>query len=165
MHRSLNIRNSYDILKMKSLLKILPKSLIRLVNRQSEFKQWKKRNYLENAPQSVKEGVLKKYSLKNCDWIETGTFLGTTTHFLSERFPHDYSIEPSVELYKAAHNRFQGKNVTLYNDTSENVLRELLPTLEGNLNFWLDGHYSEGITFRGNKDCPIIGELNIIDTN
>jgi hypothetical protein len=37
--------------------------------------------------------------------------------------------------------------------------------LSGNLNFWLDGHYSDGITFKGDKDTPIVDELNHISMN
>ena len=66
--------------------------------------------------------VFEKYGIINSPWIETGTFLGKTTNFLKERYPHVYTIEPEVSLYNNAVERFNGKNVTLYNDTSENVL-------------------------------------------
>jgi len=152
--------------KIKLLLtKILPQSLIEMLRKPLSLYQWKNRDYLESAPQFVKEKVFKKYGLANSDWVETGTFLGTSTHYLSKRFPHVYSIEPEIKLYKAACNRFKGRNVTLFNDVSENVLPRLLPTLSGNLNFWLDGHYSEEFTFKGNKVCPIENELNSIEVN
>jgi hypothetical protein len=151
----------------KIIKKILPQSFIELVQQLNlyTFHGLGIGFYRENPPQFVKEKIFEKYALANSDWVETGAYKGKTTHFLSKRFPHVYSIEPDLELYKAAYNRFKGKNVTLFNDVSENVLPELLHKLKGNLNFWLDGHYSEGITFRGKKDCPIIDELNAIEIN
>jgi hypothetical protein len=38
-------------------------------------------------------------------------------------------------------------------------MKDIMPTLEGNVLFWLDGHYSEGITARGDEDCPVLYEL------
>ena len=154
--------------RLKALLKkILPQSFIELLQQLNlyTFHGLGIGFYRENSPQIIKEKIFVKYALANSDWVETGTYKGKTTRFLSKRFPHVYSIEPDVELYKAACDRFKGKNVTLFNDISENILPKLLPKLRGNLNFWLDGHYSEGITFRGKKDCPIIDELNAIEIN
>ena len=37
--------------------------------------------------------------------------------------------------------------------------------LNGKTLFWLDAHYSAGVTARGNKDTPIISELDAIFTN
>ena len=144
---------------------MLSDSFIIWILRQRELKSWKKRNYLKHVPEFIKKIVLEKYGIENANWIETGTYMGDTTHYLSKKYPHIYSIEPKVEFYKAALNRFKSQNVTLFNDVSENVLPILLPTLNGNLNFWLDGHYSEGNTFKGNKECPIKDELNSIEVN
>ena len=154
--------------RLKTLLKKkLPQSFVELIQKLNllTFHGLGIGFYRENVPQFLKEKVLAKYALTNSDWVETGTYKGKTTYFLSKKFPHVYSIEPNVELYKKAYNRFKGKNVTLFNDVSENILPELLSKLRGNLNFWLDGHYSQGITFRGKKDCPIINELNAIEKN
>ena len=68
-------------------------------------------------------------------------------------------------LYIDACKRFEGRNVSLFNDTSENVLPSLLPKLNGDINFWLDGHYSAGITFKGDKDWPVVDELSAIEAN
>ena len=154
------------IKQIKKLLKrILLHNLFVSIKRQRQLKLWQKRNYLENAPQFIKEKVLEKYSIENANWVETGTYKGDTTYYLSKKYPHIYSVEPNVEFYKEALNIFKGLNVTLFNDVSENVLPILLPTLKGNLNFWLDGHYSGGETFKGNKECPIKDELNSIEVN
>ena len=125
--------------------------------------KWKRRNYLGFTPQFVKEVIFMKYAVDGADWVETGTYKGTTTNFLSNRFPHVYTIEPEQNLYNTACKRFNGRNVTLFNDVSEKALPILLTKLSGDINFWLDGHYSEGKTFKGEKDCPIQDELNAIE--
>ena len=122
--------------------------------------KWKRRDYSDNTPQFVKELIFMKYAIDGADWVETGTYKGTTTNFLSNRFPHVYTIEPEQKLYNTACKRFNGRNVTLFNDVSEKVLPVLLTKLNGDINFWLDGHYSAGKTFKGEKDCPIEDELN-----
>ena len=151
---------------MKKLLKkLLPQTILEFYQTQRSIADWKKRGFLENSPQLVKENVFLKYGIKNAAWIETGTYLGTTTKYLSNLFPHVYSIEPEPMLYASACKRFEGKNVTLFNEVSENVFPSLLPKLTGNINFWLDGHYSAGITFKGVKDCPVEDELSAIENN
>ena len=50
----------------------------------------------------------------------------------------------------------------ILNGTSEDVFPELLPRIAGDVNFWLDGHYSAGITFKGRQDTPILDELACI---
>ena len=151
---------------MKSLLeKLLPQSIVEFVRTQKAMADWKKRNFLENSPQLVKQRVFLKYGIKDAPWVETGTYRGTTTKYLSDLFPYIYSIEPEPKLYAAACNRFAGMNVTLFNEVSENVLPSLLSDLKGNINVWLDGHYSAGITFKGEKNCPVEDELAAIEKN
>ena len=151
---------------MKLFIKaILPKQLVKQFETYRIIKKWGKKNFLEHSPQMIKEFVFERYGIDNAPWVETGTFQGKTTNFLRERYPHVYTIEPEIKLYKDALKRFIGKNVTLYNDVSENVFPNLLKKLSGDVNFWLDGHYSEGITFKGDKDCPVEDELNIIEAN
>ena len=145
--------------------KILPKQFVKNFKIYRILKKWGKRNFLEHSPQSIKEFVFEKYGIVNAPWVETGTFQGITTNFLRERYPHVHSIEPEIMLYNAAQKRFSGKNVTLYNNVSEKVFPNLLKSLSGDVNFWLDGHNSEGVTFKGEKNCPVVDELNAIEVN
>mgnify|MGYP001055464786 FL=1 len=149
----------------KVLKKLLPLAALEFIQTYASMRQWKKRDYLENSPQIVKQKVFHKYVIKDAVWVETGTYLGSTTNFLSGLFPHVYTVEPEPKLYAAACKRFMGKNVTLFNNVSENIFPSLLPKLSGNINFWLDGHYSAGITFKGEKDCPVEDELIAIEKN
>ena len=124
--------------------------------------EWHSRNYLGHSPQFIKEQVLVQYGIKDAQWIETGTYLGTTTGFLAKKFPYIYTIEPEPNLYEAAKGKFSGENVEVLNGISEDILPSLLDRVKGDLNFWLDGHYSHGITFQGPSDCPIRSELESI---
>ena len=151
---------------MKKLLKnLLPLAIVKFIQTQRGISEWRKRGFLENSPQIVKQNVFLKYGIKDAIWVETGTYLGTTTSYLSGLFPHIYSVEPEPKLYAAACKRFKDKNVSLFNDASENIFPSLLPKLTGDINFWLDGHYSAGITFKGEKDCPVEDELIAIEQN
>jgi hypothetical protein len=77
-----------------------------------------------------------------------------------------HTIEPETKLYERAKKVCKKyPNVNIYNDISENVFPELLPKLNGDINFWLDGHYSGGITFQGPCDTPILSEINCISAN
>ena len=77
-----------------------------------------------------------------------------------------FSIEPEPTLFANAKNYFKSfANVEIINDISENVFPELLPKINGSVNFWLDGHYSSGLTFKGPKNTPILEELKSISNN
>src|SRR6185437_3904476 len=113
-----------------------------------------------------KQKVLLRNGLRDATWIETGTFMGDTTNVLSRVARMVYSIEPEPTLFSRAQERFRTiSNVKVINGLSEDVLPKLLPTITGDICFWLDGHYSAGITFKGPQDTPIIDELTAIGQN
>ena len=131
-------------------------------NRALQFVTWAKRRWSEPYPHFVKTRFLAKYGLPEGIWIETGTYLGTSTKFMRKRSRHVYTFEPSVRLFKYNTKKFAGKNVSVINLQSEQGLRSLLAELSGPINFWLDGHFSDGITFKGEIECPVIEELQAI---
>jgi hypothetical protein len=45
---------------------------------------------------------------------------------------------------------------------SSKVLPKIIKEIEEPCLFWLDAHYSEGITVKGDKETPIMEELNHI---
>ena len=112
----------------------------------------------------MKRKVLIRNGIDGATWVETGTYLGETTKFLSRGAVRVVSIEPEPDLYRRAQKRFSDiPNVELVNGTSEEVLEEVLNQIEGKVNFWLDGHYSAGVTYLGEKVSPIEEELSAID--
>lgn len=120
---------------------------------------WGRRSYRPPAPRRVKQALLASHGLPNTPWVETGTHAGTTAAFLSSIAPVVYTIEPSQTYYEKARRKFERTNVKVLEGTSEEVMPQLLSTLRGDLNFWLDGHYSGSDTFLGESATPIMAEL------
>lgn len=103
----------------------------------------------------------KKYEVKIL--VETGTYLGDTLFALSDYFDELYSIELSEYYYQMARKRFKKiPKVHLLQGDSGLVLKELVPKLNARALFWLDGHYSGGLTAKGEKECPVFEELGSI---
>ena len=95
--------------------------------------------------------------------VETGTYLGDMVEVQKHVFEKVYSIELGIELYSNAVQKFEAdKNVFILQGDSSVVLKELMPKILEPAIFWLDGHYSGGITARGEKECPIFEELESI---
>jgi hypothetical protein len=128
--------------------------------------QWAARAYAAPSPHFIKQVCLLRNGFPSATWVETGTFLGQTTQLLARHATKVYSIEPEPKLFARAQKLFSSQNhVEILNGSSEDVFPVLLPILRGNVNFWLDGHYSAGITFKGSQDTPILDELASISRN
>jgi hypothetical protein len=96
-------------------------------------------------------------------FVETGTYLGDTLSYVANSGVQCTSIELSQELYEAACKRFSAcTNVRLVQGDSGQKLPVLLNTINKKVLFWLDGHYSSGITERAETDTPISAELKAI---
>jgi hypothetical protein len=146
-------------MRFKSIIK-------RALFKQDEITLWQQRGFSLPAPQEVKLNVLKRHGGQNL-WIETGTYEGTTTKSLAEFAKKVISIEPSLELSQKAKKKFSNvESVTIVTGTSEESLDSILNSLNeselSDVTFWLDGHFSDGFTFKGKIDTPIVEELGII---
>jgi hypothetical protein len=150
------------LMHLKLWLKVF-KRLIR-----PSFLLWVYQDFNLPAPQRVKTRVLQRNAFIEGNWIETGTYLGDTTRFLAKTFPNLIvtSLEPDFTLFSFNKSRLSKfHNIKLVNSTSENSLSDLVSNETGTLNFWLDGHFSGDITFKGQIYSPILEELNIIERN
>jgi len=116
-------------------------------------------------PQLLKAKTLlqtaKKYHLKV--FIETGTYLGYTVQMTRSRFDKVYTIELDKELAKRAKRIFaHNKRVTVIQGDSGKELKKILHKTKKPALFWLDAHYSGGVTSKGGKETPIVEELKVI---
>lgn len=99
-------------------------------------------------------------------WVETGTYLGRTSKWLASHESRVITIEPDERLVRRARRLFKKRqNVSVIQGSSERVFVELLPELRGNVSFWLDGHFSGGITASGESETPIRMELAQIEVH
>jgi hypothetical protein len=94
--------------------------------------------------------------------IETGTYLGGTARRLATIFPRVVTIERSADLHAQAAAGLQDLPlVEVLHGHSVDRLLELadpeLPTL-----YFLDGHWSAGMTAGADDECPVLREVAAI---
>jgi len=89
--------------------------------------------------------------------------MGSTSQFLSKRYPKVTTIEPSEYFFKFSESRLKRnrKVVTLFGSSEEHFEIALIGNQKA-INIWLDGHFSEGGTFLGENVSPIVHELEVI---
>jgi len=145
-------------------IKITTQNLLHIRKSIELYKWYSRTHCAPPAPHFVKQGVLLRHGIKNCTWIESGTYLGSTTKLLATIYFHVHTIEPSQKCLSIAKDYIGDlKNVTYYNGTSEDYIETACAAVGGDVCFWLDGHYSAGITFQGDDDTPIMHELAVIE--
>jgi|SRR5579863_7539656 len=155
----------------KILKPFVPQIILNRLKKQrdkKQFKEWQKGIFAGSPPHIVKQLAIADYQLKygSTILVETGTYLGDMIEAQKTRFNKIISIELGVTLYNKAKRRFRNdKNITIVQGDSGKVLPAIMKDLNEPAIFWLDGHYSAGITSKGDKECPIFEELDAIFKN
>jgi hypothetical protein len=126
---------------------------------------WRENGRPVPPPHEVKQQTLRNYAkefgLRTL--IETGTFRGDMVEAMKGTFDRIYTIELSKDLFEEARARFSGvKNVECIHGDSGVELGRILERVREPALFWLDGHYSGGVTARGAKETPVYEELRQI---
>lgn len=131
----------------------------------SELRSWYKRDKKLPVPHLVKQSHVKQqaatYGIKT--FVETGTYLGTMIAATKYTFDRMYSIEIDHTLYQRARKKFANDDhITILKGDSMHILPKLVKKLKEPTIFWLDAHYSKGMTGKGRTDTPIIHEIQHI---
>ena len=129
-------------------------------------KLWQKNGWNLPLPDVLKRSIIKRIAQDHGIevFVETGTFRGDTPWCFRNDYRRIFSIEVQPQLAKLAAKRFFGHpHIEIVEGDSAKKLEEIIPRIDGPVLFWLDGHYSAGITGRGENDCPIWGELASIN--
>jgi len=152
--------------KYFELLKLTPiYSIYRIFQQRKTYEQWEKEGIPIPPPSVVKQHIVKKYAKKfECNMlIETGTYLGEIVLATKSIFNRIISIEIDKILADKIHKKFSGlDNITIINGDSGKILGEILADIDCRCLFWLDSHYSGGLTSKGEIETPVMEELNHI---
>ena len=150
------------------------KNILWLLNNKKNFKNWKKRNFNSPSPEFIKHEIIKKNSLKDCLWIESGTYYGDTTNVLSQISEKVISIEADERLSNQAIKKFEKiDKIQILKGKSEDLLNDILLKIDKykNICIYLDAHLCQDHLTKnktyGNEESgtPIELELKHIENN
>lgn len=131
--------------------------------RKLELLQWQRNGRASATPHLWKQAVLKSYAARYDlhTLVETGTYMGEMAAAMRQTMEKIFTIELSEALHHRALKRFAGDSAihVLHGDSAV-VLGRLAPELTTPCLFWLDAHYSAGVTARGDMDTPVVAEIN-----
>ncbi len=126
---------------------------------------WERAGRPGPPPHIVKQRVLQAYAkqFKLRVLVESGTYLGDMVAAMKRHFDRIYSIELDKELYESACARFKGAGrIQIIRGDSGVEMEHIVKSVARPALFWLDGHYSAGVTARGETSTPIYDELRHI---
>jgi hypothetical protein len=116
-------------------------------------------------PHRVKVSTVLKYADEfsaDC-LVETGTYLGQMVNQTRSRFNKIISIELDDKLFEMAKEKFSPyNNISIIHGESDKILPSILSNIDEPIIYWLDAHYSGGITAKAELETPIMSEISTI---
>ncbi len=126
------------------------------------YRQWLAGGKPIPPPHEAKQAVIRSYQQRYAlpIMVETGTYQGDMVAAMRDAFQRIVTIELSVDLHRKAQGRFAAdRGVSLLQGDSGEVIGRLLADLDAGTLFWLDGHWSDGVTAKGSSNTPVMAEL------
>ena len=152
-------------LAKNGLKKLIPYELLKLQRDRKALKLWYNQGRPAPPPHIIKEQTIKEYATNHNTrvLIETGTYRGDMVYALKKYFDRVISFELDPALHDEASRRFANdQNVSIVLGDSGKILRDHISSVTGPCLFWLDGHYSGGVTAKASLITPIKNELEQI---
>ena len=113
-------------------------------------------------PKELVQQLAAEFRINN--FIETGTNQGRTAIWASGLFKNVMTIEYSQQLYEQVKHQYKSiKNIEFIWGDSRQELSKLVAKFNQPALFWLDAHWSGGITYGENDECPLLSEIEIIN--
>lgn len=138
---------------------------IRALRDRREVAAWRAAGSPAPPPHVLKTLELRRYAKAHSlrILVETGTFRGDMVERQDRYFDRIYTIELDDQLHAAAQVRFADRpHIRLLHGDSATTLPALLTSIDAPALFWLDAHYSGGVTARARSDTPISAEIDVL---
>jgi hypothetical protein len=148
-----------------ALKKTIPYEVLKYRRDLEARREWEENGRPSPPPHIVKELVIKDYArtFGTSVFVETGTYLGDMVYAVRKSFSRILSFELDQKLSEQARKRFAAdSHIEIIHGDSGKLLKDYLKTIDQPCLFWLDGHYSGGITAKGALVTPIKNELHCI---
>jgi hypothetical protein len=129
-----------------------------------DLEKWE-RNHDGPYPHLLKQRTVQRYAATSGArvFVETGTWYGMMLEACLGYFDWLVSIEVEPHFFRRAQTSFKRHlSVTLLHGDSATLLPRLLATIQCPCLFWLDAHYSGGLTGKAELETPIRSELEAI---
>lgn len=120
-----------------------------------------------NPPHYLKRKIVLRYRREYglSVFCETGTYLGEMVRGVRKEFLEIHSIELDPKLFRLAQSQFRRyPHVRLHKGDSGELLGQVAAAISDPCLFWLDAHYSGGITAKQGAETPIEREIQAIRT-
>ena len=140
-------------------------NLSNYLRERNRLRKWEKAGRPVPPPHIYKILVVREYakrlSIKN--FIETGTYVGEMVNGVKYNFNRIYSIELDDNLFDKCQKYFRRlSHIKILHGDSSKLLPVLLDNISEPCLFWLDAHYSGGVTAKGEKETPIMSEIEYV---
>ncbi len=160
----------------KILKKLLPaewvyqyelRSLHKTINSDMSEADWRSKGSPLPPPNAVKWAAMRHYAKLHhaTVFVETGTFMGDTTFAMRDTFEQLHTVEFDAKLYQRATTRFaQTPRITVWHGDGGATLPEVLKKVSATATcvFWLDGHYSGGVTGKATANTSVTDEVKVV---
>jgi len=131
----------------------------------NEMKNWLQAGRPIPPPHCFKTTLVKQYARKLSihNFIETGTYMGQMVYAVRKIFDKIYSIELDGKLFLDCCKKFNRFNhIHILQGDSGDLLPIIISDISEPCLFWLDAHYSGGLTAKSELETPIMQEINSI---
>lgn len=151
--------------RKQNILYRIHKSIKEGISARKKVLLWKLQGRPVPAPHAVKQMINRYYAAKFKPrvFVETGTYMGEMVDAVLNDFSKIVSIEFDPKLAQRAQNKFSAApHVTILQGDSGKLLPGLLAKINEPCLFWLDAHYSGGVTGQADYETPIVREIKTI---
>jgi hypothetical protein len=139
--------------------------LIWTLRQRRQLVRWYAAGRQAELPELAKHQLIRDYARRFGlhTLVETGTFVGDTVYAMRRDFSRIVSIELDRRLAENARRRFaRERHIAILHGDSKALLPQVLKTLDHPALFWLDAHWSGGVTARGEVETPLLDEVATI---